>query len=296
MTDELDLAVRAARRHITGDHYGEPASSPRDPHLLLTRRWLSTSLGCEKRLTVLLPPAGHAADMACPVLILLHGYGGNGRTWIAGTRLIEYLRGSNLIVVLPESGRRWFINDHAGFRYEDYLTHEVVPYIRGNFNVRTDRCGWGIGGFSMGGASALMQALRHPDLFSVVVSHAGAFDGPLRRGDPYLALRPNRDCLIPTAEVHERVWGPYGSATRKRYNPYAMIKARKAGLDLHVYADVGIADYGRIIRMNRHTATALRAAGIELEYHERQGAHDLDFLNNALPCSLDFVSRKLGLP
>jgi hypothetical protein len=65
-------------------------------------------------------------------------------------------------------------------------------------------------------------------------------------------------------------------------------------MGLWVYADVGTDDYERIVQMNRNTAIALRAAGIELEYQERNGAHDLEFLNKALPFSLDFVVRKIN--
>lgn len=263
-------------------------------HQIITIPWMSDALKREKRISLLVPADQHLKHKEYPVLILLHGYGGNRQTWTARTQLVEYLRGRNLLVVIPESGRRWFINDHNGFRYEDYLINEVVPFIRQKFNVVEDRHGWAIGGFSMGGASALIQALRHPHLFSVVVSHAGAFEGPLRRGDPYSDMRLNPNFPMPSTEIHERVWGPCGSPTRRFYNPYLMIKSRRADMSLWVYADVGADDYERIVQMNRSTTVALRAAQIEVEYQEREGAHDFEFLNKALPFSLDFVMRRFS--
>lgn len=258
-------------------------------HELVTLVQPSLALGTDKRVDVLVPPAPRA--QASPVLVLLHGFGGTRRTWTEQTRLVDHLAGTGLLVVLPESGRRWFINDHAGHRYEDYLIDELVPLIRQSFP--TTRDSWAIGGFSMGGASALMQALRHPRLFSVVLSHAGAFEGPLRSGDPYAALRRGPASLMPTTQVHERVWGPEGSPTRNTYNPYRLLAARRSEDRLAVYADVGTGDYQRIVQMNRNVASAMRAAGIDLEYHERPGGHDLEFVDDALGSSLAFVSERL---
>lgn len=264
-------------------------------HELVALQQPSAALGTDKRVDVLVPP--EPREDGSPVLVLLHGFGGSRRTWTEQTRLVDHLRGSDLFVVLPESGRRWFVNDHAGHRYEDYLIDELIPFVRRTFPVAADRRGFAIGGFSMGGASALVQALRHPGLFSVVVSHAGAFEGPLRRGDPYAALRREAECLMPSTHVHERVWGPFGSPTRSTYDPYRVLASWRSNAPsdarLSVYADVGTGDYQRIIDMNRNVAAALRAADIDLEYQERPGGHDLSFLDDALGRSLEFVSEKL---
>lgn len=264
-------------------------------HTIETWEWTSPALGCLKRVSVLVPMTGMTRPDRFPALFLLHGFGGSRSTWLLRTRLVELLRGLDLIVVLPESGRRWFINDHRGLGYEDYLVRELVPFTEECFPVCRRPGHRAIGGFSMGGAAALMQALRHPGLFDTVVSHAGAFEGPMRVGDPYSALRSQPDLLIPSTEAHERVWGPPGSAVRARYNVDTLIAS---GTDEHrrlsVYADVGLGDYERIITMNRTTARSLRAAGIRTEYHERPGTHDLEFLDRALPHSLRFAAERLG--
>ncbi len=263
-------------------------------HRIVTEQWMSSALRSEKRLSVLLPVSRPQRNRGYPVLVLLHGYGGSRQTWIDRTRLLECLCRKDLVVVLPESGRRWFINDHAGLRYEDYLIGEVIPFVKSSFDVFPGRRGWAIGGFSMGGASALLQAMRYPGMFSAVVSHAGAFEAPFRRGDPYSAVRGDPRCAIPPTAVHERVWGPYGSVTRSSYDPYSLIRSWRSEMSLHVYSDVGTCDYERIVQMNRNVVLALRAAGIGVEYHERAGAHDLEFLSSALPYSLDFACRMLA--
>lgn len=261
---------------------------------LETWEWESRALGSAKRVSVLVPRNYEFTSAEAPVLFLLHGFGASRSTWLTRTRLAEYLEEFNLLVVIPESGRRWFINDVRGFRYEDYLIGELVPFIDENYGDLIRRDSRAIGGFSMGGAASLMQALRYPDVFSVVLSHAGAFEAPQRVGDPYADLRNARDFMIPTTEAHERVWGPPGSVVRRRYDLYSLIGSATSTNGLSVYADVGLGDYPRIIEMNRKIVVELKDRGVSVEFRECHGAHDLEYLDRALPFSLKFVHDKFG--
>ncbi len=58
----------------------------------------------------------------------------------------------------------------AGVNAETHLYQEVLPLTQALYRVRTDRAGRGIIGASMGAAGSLIQATRHPDLFSVVAA------------------------------------------------------------------------------------------------------------------------------
>ncbi|MEV0370847.1 alpha/beta fold hydrolase [Streptomyces sp. NPDC050636] len=260
---------------------------------VLTPRWPSPALGRDKRANVLLPGTYEENGPGHPVLYLLHGYGGGRNTWLEHTGLLSALEDSRLIVVLPESGRRWFVNDHAGLRYEDYLVQDLVPAVDERFNTLPDGSARAVGGFSMGGATALFLGLRHRDLFGAVLSHAGAFEAPRRIGDPYIAHRSDPGFLMPTVESHERVWGPPGSETRCRYDPYTLIAADSPLPPPALYLDVGTGDYARMVRMNREVRDALRHRGWQVDYHEREGGHDWEFVNRALPSSLEFVSTRL---
>ncbi|MFJ1749552.1 alpha/beta hydrolase [Streptomyces sp. NPDC088116] len=263
------------------------------PARVVTRRWPSRALGRDKRVNVVLPGRYGAEGPPHPVLYLLHGYGGGRDTWLTHTGLVESLDDSRLVVVLPESGRRWFVNDHAGLPYEDYLVQDLVADVDREFNTIADRGGRAAGGFSMGGAAALFLALRNRGVFSAAVSHAGAFEAPLRRGDPYAAHRGDPAMLMPDEESHDRVWGPPGSATRRRYDPYRLVGLPGQGPGPALYLDVGTGDHDRVIRMNRRMRDALRAHHWSPEYRERQGGHDWDFVRAALPASLAFVTHHL---
>ncbi|HEU5471253.1 MAG TPA: alpha/beta hydrolase-fold protein [Actinophytocola sp.] len=263
------------------------------PTEILTLGRPSRVLGRDKRFNVLLPGGYTDSGPGLPVLYLLHGYGGGRDTWLTNTSLAELVGDHRLIVVLPESGRRWFINDHAGLRYEDYFVTELVATVDEEFNTVAGAWARGIGGFSMGGASALFLALRHHGLFGVVAAHAGGFEAPLRAGDPYAEHRSAPGFVMPTVDSHERVWGPPGSATRRSYDPYRLIR-EWTGPPPALYLDVGTGDYDRVVRMNRGVRTALRNRGWAVEYHERPGGHDWNFVASALPWSLDFVARHLA--
>ncbi|GAB3878484.1 hypothetical protein GCM10029964_029200 [Kibdelosporangium lantanae] len=190
---------------------------------VVTESWFSPALDRSKRVNIMLPPGYTEGTRSYPVLFLLHGYGGNRDTWLRNTSTLAEI---DLIVVCPESGRRWFINDHAGHRYEDYLVRELVDRVDAHYRTTSRR---GIAGFSMGGAAAVFQALRHPEVFTLAASLAGAFGAPLRTGDPYSAFRDDPTLLMPTVESHELVWGPPGSPTRQEYAPEALLDRYSPG-------------------------------------------------------------------
>jgi len=67
-------------------------------------------------------------------------------------------------------GPRWRIARHV--QYDDYIIHEVVPFVRqrnGDAHLVALGC-------SFGGYHAVNIALRHPDVFTGLLSMSGAFD------------------------------------------------------------------------------------------------------------------------
>jgi putative tributyrin esterase len=261
---------------------------------VLTQTWHSEALGRKKSVSVVLPPSYTTTGSPFPVAYLLHGFGGNRRTWLSCRDLPGLAAAARTILVLPESGRYWMINDAAGRRYEDYLMDEVINYVDDRFNTVASRSGRAMAGFSMGGASALFLALRHSRRVSVVASNSGAFEAPLREGDPYRAWRSDGGLVMPTVEEHERVWGAAGSAVREAYNPSRLLDARDLEALPHVYLDVGVHDYPRMIAMNRRMDDALSARAIPHEYRERPGGHDWQFVNAGLPQVFGFIKEHLA--
>lgn len=259
-----------------------------------TETWPSSALGRPKSVTVALPTSYSRQGPSYPVVYLLHGFGGNRHTWLRSVDLAAELDRHQMIAVLPECGRLWFIDDARGRCYERYLLADLVPNVDANYHTVARRTGRAVAGFSMGGASAVFQTLRHPNVFSVAGSHSGAFEAPFRDGDPYAHLRQAEALMMPTVREHERAWGPMGSEVRRVYNPYRLIDQRDQSLPIGVYADVGTEDYPRMISMNRNMRDALEGVRLDLSYRERPGAHDWAFVRGGVGTMFSFIAARVS--
>jgi putative tributyrin esterase len=215
------------------------------------------------------PAAGGLASERS-IFVLLHPFGGNRTSWARHAPDLMAALAEDFIVVLPECGRGWFINDHAGKRYEDYLIGELIPLVRETYAAAGPAC---ISGFSMGGASAFFLALKHPDAFGAAFAVAGAFTAGNRTGDPYKAIRSDA-LLIPSEAEHDRVWGPPGSAVRAAYAPAALVGQIEGRKHLpRFYFEVGKDDYPRALEASETMRALLEGAGVAVQFAQHEGGH-----------------------
>jgi pimeloyl-ACP methyl ester carboxylesterase len=243
----------------------------------------SSVLG-RRKLAHVLPPRERHGDPA-PILILLHPFAGNRTSWLrhAPDLLAELSR--DTLVAMPECGRKWFIDDHAGTRYETYVTEDLLPRLRTEYGADGPVT---VGGFSAGGAAAFFLALRHPELFSSALAVAGAFTAGNREGDPYRHVRSD-DMMIPTEEEHDRVWGPPGSATRATYDPAALVATLPtAGPRPRFHFEVGTEDFPRMIAASTGVAVLFESAGIPFTFARAGGDHTWAY---AAPAMARLVAR-----
>lgn len=209
-----------------------------------------------------------------PVFVILHPFGGKRTSWAKHAPDLMAQLSEDFIVVLPECGRNWFIDDHSGRRYEQYLIRELIPSVRSRYKASGPVS---IGGFSMGGASAFFLALRHPDMFASAFAVAGAFLAGNRVGDPYQAVRSD-DLMMPTEAEHERVWGPPDSPVRAKYDSAAMVGAIKGHARLpKFYFEVGKDDYPRALNASQRMSDLLDAARAEFKFQYQAGDHSWDY-------------------
>ena len=144
----------------------------------------SKVLGREK-VAHIWPAAGGLAS-GRPIFVLLHPFGGNRTSWARHAPDLMATLARDFVVVLPECGRGWFINDHAGKRYEDYLIGELIPlvretYARGRPGLhRRVFHGRGVGLFSR---SETSRCVRRGVCRGGSV-HGGKSHGRSLRGDP----------------------------------------------------------------------------------------------------------------
>lgn len=154
--------VRFTSQRLAGNPWGDPV---------------------ERDLAVYLPPSGRTEGL--PLLLLLSGYTGAGYmhfqrprylgTTIVGRldRLIRTGAAPEAVLVAPDCltslGGSQYLNSTATGAYEDYLMHEVLPWVREKYRVGPVAAL----GTSSGGYGALSLALRHPETIRAAGSNAG---------------------------------------------------------------------------------------------------------------------------
>jgi S-formylglutathione hydrolase FrmB len=139
---------------------------------------------------VYLPPGYTREDpRRYPVLYVLPPFGAsalgaeNHAIWGWGERLSDRLDRlieagdcAPVIAVTPECATRLggsqYLNSSATGRYEDYLVHEVVPFIDRRYRTLAEPGGRGLLGRSSGGYGAFVLGMRHPEVFGALGAHA----------------------------------------------------------------------------------------------------------------------------
>lgn len=219
-------------------------------------------------------PGGSGAGR--PLLLLLHGRGGQGSDWV-NPELLSALSdlGDAAPVVVGVSG-----GDHSYFHdrwagdsngdWDKYVVDEVIPDAVRRFGVDSRRVA--VGGHSMGGFGAFALALHHPHRFCAAGGHepaiweTGAETAPGAFDD---AADFARNDLV--------------GAARTRHRPFG---------DTRLWLDRGDAD--DFIPGDEAFVAALRAGGSRIETRVWPGDHGMDYLLPHLDVPLRFYSRVLA--
>ena len=140
----------------------------------------SPSMNKEVQVVVVTPDAASGKkSVACPTIYLLHGYGGNAKTWIdIKPNLPQIADEKGIIFVCPDGKTSWYWDSpvNPSFRYETFISSELVKYIDEHYKTIADRKGRAITGLSMGGHGAMWNAIRHKDMFGASGSTSGGMD------------------------------------------------------------------------------------------------------------------------
>ncbi len=138
----------------------------------------STSMNKNIKTVVIRPE--NAGNKPLATLYLLHGYSGNYSNWVQKVPYIKTLVDRyNYMVVCPDGGfGSWYWDSpiDKNFRYETFITEELLTTIEAKYVVCKTKAGRAISGLSMGGHGALYLAIKHPDIYGAVGSTAGGVD------------------------------------------------------------------------------------------------------------------------
>jgi len=277
-----------------------PLVSPDDtpPGQVLEGLKLSSRiLGRSVAYAVYLPPDYAASTRRYPVVYLLHGYTDDESGWIqfgevggAADRAIAAGELPPMIIVMPDGGVAWYMNDAAGqVRWEDMFVQELIPHIDAAYRTRPRREFRGIAGLSMGGWGTLVHSLRHPDLFAA----GAAFSAAVWQDDQVSGMKQ---------EDWDKLFGPlFGAAGLagpdrltphfRLYNPLDLAKTlpEETLKKVRLYIDCGDDDF--LIGGNCALHLALAERKIPHEFRVRDGGHTWSYWRTGIVDGLKFIGQ-----
>jgi len=257
----------------------------------------SKILGKEVRYSIYLPSDYESSQRRYPVLYLLHGYSDDETGWAQfgevqkiANETISNGEATQRIIVMPDAGVSWYINDAAGkVKYEDFFINEFIPFIDSIYKTRNKKQYRAVAGLSMGGYGSFIYAMKHPDLFSAAA--------------PLSAAIWNDDRII---EMPDNGWKNYKfnelfgtdlagkNRLTETWNKNSVLKlAATVAVDklnqVRYYIDCG--DDDMLVKGNMELHSILLDRKVKHEFRVRDGAHNWPYWRSALPEVLKFVSE-----
>ncbi|RPF28422.1 alpha/beta hydrolase [Georgenia muralis] len=231
---------------------------------LLRCDFFSDVLGVGTSMSVILPQptsaqiglTGAAPVAEPPVLYLLHGMSDDATTWVRRTSIERYTTELGLAVVMPQVGRSFYVDEHHGSRYGEFVQDELPALVQRFFRVSDRREDTFVAGLSMGGYGAFRWALDRPERFAAAASLSGVLD--------LAGLRSARPDLEP-------VFGP-GPVGGSRHDLVARLADVDTATVPRLWAVCGTED--ELLPGNETFVAAARAADVPLTWSAGPGRHD----------------------
>lgn len=236
----------------------------------------SASMNKEVKVVYVLPDKA-VAGQACPVVYLLHGYGGNAQTWIKlKPELPEMADEKGVIFACPDGKNSWYWDSpkNPSYRYETFVSSELVEYTDSHYATVSDRKARAISGFSMGGHGAMWNAIRHKDVFGAAGSMSGGVD-----------IRP-----FPESWEMSRQLGEL-AGNEKVWDAHTVVNQLDAigNGDLALIIDCGEGDF--FLEVNKELHRRLLERKIDHDFICRPGWHDAAYWNNSIDYHILFFCK-----
>ena len=229
----------------------------------------------EIKTVLIVPDVGNTR--ACPTVYLLHGFGGNYKTWLQiKPGLPQIADEMGCIFVCPDGAGSWYWDSprNPDMQYETFISSELVRFIDTRCNTIKERTGRAITGLSMGGHGAMWNALRHPDVFGAAGSTSGGVDIRPFPNNWGMAL------LLGAEGENQSVWDEHTAINQ--------ISRLKNG-DLAILFDCGYDDF--FFEVNNDFHKKLLKYKIQHDFIVRPGAHNADYWKNSIDYQLLFFKK-----
>ena len=236
---------------------------------------LSPSMNIKIKNVVILP-ADYESKTNIPVLYLLHGYGGNHKTWIQiKPELPDLATQYGMIIVCPDGKNSWYWDSpiNPKMKYETYISKELTKYIDNNYKTRKDKSGRAVTGFSMGGHGGLWLGIRNQDIFGACGSTSGGVD-----------IRP-----FPDNWEMKNALGNYTENSERWDNHTVITQLHLIKPELAIIIDCGKDDFFYEVNENLHRE--LINLKIKHDYIPRPGVHNAQYWNLSIEDQLLFFNK-----
>jgi S-formylglutathione hydrolase FrmB len=162
------------------------------------------------------------------------------------------------------------------YKYETFISKELIEYIDSNYSTVRDRKGRAITGNSMGGHGAMYNAIRHQDIYGSVGCLSGGVD-----------IRPFPESWdiakrLGTIQEHPENW--------ENNTVINMTHLIKPGLN--IIFDCGTGDFFYEVNCNLHDK--LLEAEIPHDFYVRPGQHNWEYWYNAVKYQFQFFNDRFG--
>lgn len=237
------------------------------------------SVAMQKKIkAVVVRPDQYEKLKEMPVVYLLHGYSDGYDGWIKKAGGFQKAADQyNMMIVCPDGGfSSWYWDSPVDekFKYETYVSKELVGWVDSNYKTMKDKKGRGITGLSMGGHGALYLAIKHQDVFGAAGSMSGGVD-----------IRP-----FPNNWDMAKRLGSYAEQPQ-RWEDHSVINLLHLLTPnaLSLIIDCGTEDF--FYKVNEELHKKLLYNNIPHDYITRPGGHSWPYWNNAVHYQMLFMSN-----
>ncbi len=240
---------------------------------LLRVEYASKALEMNTTFQVFLPDEGDLKDKK--VIYLLHGLTDNCTGWTRFSSCERYARERDVVLVLPEVQRSFYIDGVYGLNYFTYVSQELPAVVHRMFGLSLEKEKSYVMGLSMGGYGALKCALTYPERYAGCGSFSGVTDLKRYAASPAISLKPREFVAL---------LGP-DKTVGEENDLFAL--AIKGETLPPIYLSCGEQDAH--YDANNAFAGLLEEVGATYRYDHRTGNHTWDFWDRSIQDCMDYL-------